>query len=173
MTSLTKIFLLFYENQKRFFDRKNSNQSNCSYLWNSTYWRCLIKNLENTKNENNGPRFPKIQFWKLKNIEFFLNFEMARKWLNIEIIGHKWTQKEYKKGRSIGISKDRLRGFSKKFSQKQNMFDFLALESDAINANFDLVYSDAEIENHVRNRIDGPHSTTIQEYIQCILILLH
>ena len=28
----------------------------------------------------------------------------------------------------------------------------LALESDAINANFDLVYSDAEIENHVRNR---------------------
>ena len=117
-----KYFCSFIKIKNVFFDRKNSNQSNCSYLWNSIYWRCLIKNLENTKNENNGPRFSKIQFWKLKNQNlfrfFFEIFEMARKWLNIEIIGHKWTQKEYKKGRSIGISKDRLRGFSKKFSQK-------------------------------------------------------
>ena len=52
------------------------------------------------------------------------------------------------------------------------MFDFLALESDAINANFDLVYSDAEIENHVRNwdrRTAQYHGrTTIYEYIVCI-----
>ena len=66
---------------------------------------------------------------------------MARKWLDIGVIGHKWTQQEYKKGR-----------FSNWLKSLKTLIIYLALESDAINANFDLVYSDAEIENHVRNR---------------------
>ena len=64
---------------------------------------------------------------------------MARKWLDIGVIGHKWTQQEYKKGR-----------FSNWLKSLKTLIIYLALESDAINANFDLVYSDEEIETHVR-----------------------
>ena len=82
---------------QNFFNRKNSSQSNCWYRRHSFDWRSPIKNLENIKNENNWPKFIEIQFWKFEKLKNIF-FEMARKWLDIGVIGHKWTVDEYKKG---------------------------------------------------------------------------